>query len=201
MGFARKKTKALFLDRDGTINELNYDPEYGIIESPLNPEQVRLLFGIVPLLKAAKNMGYLLVIISNQPNLALRKTSEKNFDQISEKITELLKKEGVTIDAEYYCFHHPFAKVVKFKQKCDCRKPGTALFLKAAKEHNVNLNASWVVGDGVTDVLAGKAAGCKTILLANIDATENLRIIEQQLKDCKPDYIIKRLTDAVEIIK
>ena len=200
MGFA-SKTKALFLDRDGIINELYYDPEYGVIESPLNPTQVRLLFGIVPLLKAVKKLGYLLIIVSNQPNVALGKTSESNFDRIAKKIIGLLKKEGVVIDGEYYCFHHPFAKVKKFRKKCDCRKPEPALFLKAAKDHSIDLNSSWMVGDGVSDIIAGKTAGCKTILLANIDATENLRIIEQQLGNSKPDYIIKRLTNAVPIIE
>ncbi|MBI2476197.1 MAG: HAD-IIIA family hydrolase [Candidatus Taylorbacteria bacterium] len=198
--FARKK-RAIFLDRDGIINELRYDPEYGVIESPLNTAQVRLVFGIVPLLKWAKKLGYLLIIISNQPNLALAKTSEANFARISRKIKGLLKKEAVTIDAEYYCFHHPFAKVKKFRKKCDCRKPGVGLFLEAAKEHDIDLNSSWTIGDGVADVLAGKAAGCKTMLLANIDAAENLRIIERQLGDIKPDFIIKKLTDAVPLIK
>ncbi len=195
------KKKALFLDRDGIINELHYDPEYGVIESPLAQDQVRLMFGIVPFLKAAKKLGYLLVIVSNQPNVALRKTSESNFERISKKIRGLLKKEGVTIDAEYYCFHHPFAKVKKFRKKCDCRKPGAALFLKAAREYEIDLPSSWMIGDGVTDIVAGKAAGCKTILLANIDATENLRIIERQLGNSKPDYTIKRLMDAIAIIE
>ena len=171
------------------------------MEARLAPEQVRLVFGIVPLLQAAKKLGYLLIIISNQPNVSLGKTSELNFKRISEKITELLKNEGVKIDAEYYCFHHPFAKVKEFKEKCDCRKPGTELFSEAAKEHRIDLKNSWMIGDGISDVLSGKKAGCKTILLANIDAAENLRIIEQQLGNTKPDYIIKKLTDAIAIIK
>ena len=203
VAFARKmiKTKALFLDRDGIINELCYDLEYGVIESPLNTAQIRLVFGIIPLLKAAKKLGYLLITISNQPNVALGKTSEANFGRISKKISGLLKKEGVIIDAEYYCFHHPFAKVKKFKKKCDCRKPGIELFLEAAKEHGIDLNTSWMIGDGISDVVAGKKAGCKTILLANIDAAENLRIIERQLGNIKPDFIIKKLTDAVAIME
>lgn len=191
----------MFLDRDGIINELYYDPEYGVIESPLNTAQIRLVFGIVPLLKRVEQLGYLLVIISNQPNLALGKTSEANFKRISRKIIGLLKKEGISIDGAYYCFHHPFAKVKKFRKKCDCRKPDTALFLEAAREHDIDLNASWMIGDGVSDVISGKKAGCKTILLANIDATENLRIIEKQLKNTMPDHIIKKLTDAIAIIE
>ncbi|MDO8512477.1 MAG: HAD hydrolase-like protein, partial [bacterium] len=74
------------------------------------------------------------------------------------------------------------------------------LFLQASKDHGIDLASSWMIGDGVTDVLAGKKAGCKTILLANIDATENLRIIEQQLKNNAPDYIIKKLPEAVDLI-
>ncbi len=197
----KMKKRAVFLDRDGVINELHYEPEYGVIESPLNPGQVNLMFGIIPLLQKLKKLGYVLIIISNQPNLGLGKTSKSNFTAISKKITQLLEREGVVIDAEYYCFHHPFAKIAKFRKKCDCRKPNTSLFQKAVKEHDIDLNTSWMIGDGISDVKAGKAIGCKTILLANIDATDNLRIIEQQLKNNTPDYIIKKLVDILSIIK
>ena len=192
--------KAIFLDRDGIINQLHYNAEHGVIESPLMPQQTHLVFGIIEFLKAAKKLGYLLIIISNQPNLALRKISRKNFDLVSSKILDLLKTESILIDGQYYCLHHPFAKILKYKQKCSCRKPGIDLFLQAAKNHQVDLKSSWMIGDGAMDVLAGKKAGCKTILLANLESTENLRILEKQLKEIKPDYIIKRLTDAVEII-
>lgn len=193
--------KAVFLDRDGIINELYYDKELGIIESPLVSQQVKLVFGITQLLQAMHKLGYLAIIVSNQPNIALKKTSQKNFDLVSQKIISLLEEEGALIDGQYYCFHHPYAKIRKYKKKCQCRKPGIDLFLKAAKDQQIDLKSSWVIGDGVDDIKAGKNAGCKTILLANINSTENLRIIEKQLGSIKPDFIIKKLTDAIKIFK
>lgn len=192
--------KAIFLDRDGVINELYYDKEQGVIETPLVPQKVKLVFGITDLLKAVQKLGYLVIIVSNQPNLALKKTNQENFDLVVKRIMNLLKKEGIFVDGQYYCLHHPFAKIFKYKKKCSCRKPGIDLFLQAARDYQIDLQSSWMIGDGVSDVIAGKRAGCRTILLANIEAMENLSIIEEQLKGIKPDFIIKKLPEAIKII-
>lgn len=192
--------RAIFLDRDGIINELCYDQEKGIIEGPLVPQQVRLVFGITKLLKSIKKLGYLLIIISNQPNLALKKINKENFNLVSGRIINLLKKEDVLIDGQYYCLHHPFAKVAEYRKKCECRKPGIGLFLQAIKEFKIDVESSWMIGDGVMDIIAGKKAGCKTILLANIESSDNLSILEKQLKGIKPDFVIKKLPEAIKII-
>lgn len=192
---------AVFFDRDGIINELIYEPEQGVIDSPLTTLQIRLLYGIAELIKAVKELGFMTIICSNQPVVALGKTTLKNFQAIREEIESQLKRRGVILEDQYYCMHHPFAKIEKYRVECDCRKPKPGLLLKAAKEHNIDISKSWMIGDGVDDVLAGKKAGCKSILLANIRSSENLRIIEEQLGEIKPDFIIKKLSDAIKIIK
>lgn len=192
--------KAIFLDRDGVINELVYNKEQGIVECPLNKNQISLVFGIIELLKVIRNLGFLIVVISNQPIVALNKTTLKNLQGIKKEVENQLEKEGVRLDKQYYCLHHPFAKKRKYKLICNCRKPGIGLIKLAAKELDIDLNQSWMIGDGVDDIKAGKNAGCKTILLANLTSTENLRIIENQLGKRKPDFMIKKLPDAIDII-
>lgn len=192
---------AVFLDRDGVINELVYFPEMGIIDTPIKTSQVKLVFGIDQLILQAKKLGFLIIVISNQPSIGLKKITEKDFILINNKVHSLLLKENALPDSFYYCFHHPYAKLVKYRRKCNCRKPKTGLFKQAAEEFNLNLSESWMIGDGIDDVRAGKAAGCTTILLANINSSENLRIIEQQLGKIKPDFIIKKLPEALEIIR
>lgn len=193
--------KAVFLDRDGIINELVYYPEAGIADTPINASLVGLVFGVDKLINIAKKLGFLVIVISNQPSIGLKKIKEKDFKSIEKKIVEFLLENGINLTASYYCFHHPFAKVKKYRLECKCRKPKIGLFLKATKEHNIDLSNSWMIGDGVDDVKAGKVAGCKTILLANISSAENLRIIEKQLGKIKPDFIIKKLPEAIKIIK
>lgn len=192
--------QAIFLDRDGVINELVYFPEAGIIDTPIKVDQVKLNFGIDKLITYAKKLGYLVIVISNQPALGLNKISEKDFEAVDKKIEDMLLEKGIKLDGVYYCFHHPFAKIAKYRQKCNCRKPNTEFFSKAANQFNIDLSDSWMVGDGIDDIKAGRKAGCKTILLANINSTENLRIIEEQLGNIRPDFIIKKLPEALEII-
>ncbi len=192
---------AVFLDRDGVINELVYDSQHGTVDSPMFPSQVKLMYGIDELIKDINKTGFISIICSNQPAVALGKTTLKNFKAVTEEIKTQLKAKGASIDYEYHCLHHPFAKIKKYKIVCECRKPKTSLFLKAASEHHIDLKDSWMIGDGVDDIKAGKKAGCKTILLANINATENLRIIENQLGSINPDFIVKNLLEALKIIK
>lgn len=192
---------AVFFDRDGVINELVYDRKHGNVDSPMEPSQVALMYGIVKLIKGVREMGFTTIICSNQPSVGLGKMTLRNFKAVDKNIDLLLKIKGELLNHKYFCLHHPFAKIKKYKVKCDCRKPKAGLFLMASKELNVDLSKSWMIGDGVDDVLSGEKAGCRTILLANIKSTETLRIIEEQLGDVRPDYIIKKLPEALEIIK
>lgn len=193
--------KAVFLDRDGIINELVYFPEAGIVDTPINPRQVKLIFGIEKLIEEVQRSGYLVIVISNQPAIGLKKITQKNFTLIDKKIRKMLLKKGVVLINYFYCFHHPFAKILKYKRVCSCRKPKIGLLKKAARKFNIDLSNSWMIGDGVDDIKAGEKAGCRTILLANIKASENLRIIEKQLGVIKPDFLVKNLIEAAKVIR
>lgn len=193
--------KAAFYDRDGIIIKMVYDLEQGLIETAKTPSQVTFVPGIFELLKHTASLGYKNIIISNQAGIGIKKISKKNFNAVSKTMTEKLKKKGAVIDAEYYCFHHPFASISKYKRKCGCRKPEPGLLLQAAKDQDIDLSKSWMIGDSVYDVLAGDTAGCKTILLGYIHESEYLRILEKKLHKKKPDFLIKELKEAVSIIK
>lgn len=189
--------KAFFIDRDGIVLSMRFDSETGVVDVAKNAEDVKLIPGIIELLKETKKKGYLNILISNQPVIGLKKTSEKNFRELTRKWMQLLKKKGVMLDDQYYCFHHPYAKIHKYKKKCLCRKPNPGMLLEAAKDFDIDLGNSWFIGDGVNDVVAGKKAGCRTILLGNIRETEYLRVIEKELKGIKPDLLVKNLLEAV----
>lgn len=190
--------KACFFDRDGVIVEMIYDLESDRIHIPLNPNQIKFAPGIFELLKTTKKLGYKNIIISNQPDIGLKRISKINFEKVRKTIFQRLEKEGIKLDGEYYCFHHPFARLKQYKKKCDCRKPETGLILQAVKDHNIDLKKSWMIGDGVNDIIAGHQAGCKTILIANLLETEYLRIVEQKLQGIKPNYLVKNLFEVVK---
>jgi len=191
--------KAVFFDRDGVINEMIFDAENGTVHTPLHPDQVVLCPGISELLKATKQLGYLNVVISNQTNVGLGRITVATHESIQKTIKQKLQKESAIVDKEYYCFHHPFAKIEEYRKNCDCRKPNIALFLQAAKDLNINLKQSWMIGDGLFDIVAGHNAGCKTILIANNVQTGHLKAIEDKLKNIKPDFIVKNAKEAVSI--
>lgn len=192
--------KAIFFDRDGVINEMVFDTESGSVFTPLNSDQIILTPGIGQLMRAAKKLGYLNVIISNQTNIGLGRVSQATHESIRKTIVEKLEKENVVIDGEYYCFHHPFAKIAEYRKVCNCRKPNISLFMRAAKELDIDLKQSWMIGDGVADIIAGHNAGCKTILVANIYEAGYLKMIEDKLGNIKPDFLVKKLKDIIPII-
>jgi len=193
--------KALFLDRDGIINKMVYNPEFGTVDTPTNSKDVELVFGIEELLKVSSSLGFLNIFISNQPNIGLKKISKSKFDEIRKTIAEKLKSVGVVIDNEYYCQHHPFALIKSYQQKCSCRKPKHDLYLQAVADHDIDLSKSWSLGDGANDIIAGNNAGCKTILLGNNLETGYLQLIKKHLGKVKPNFIIKKLPEAIKILK
>lgn len=193
--------RAFFLDRDGVVIKMIYDPESGYIHTALCPSQVQLMPGVVELLKTAKAMGYKNIIVSNQPDIGLNRISKKNFEAVKEKVHDDLQRQRVTINGEYYCFHHPFAEIEEYRKRCSCRKPQPGLLLTAAKDLDLDLTSSWVIGDGVNDVIAGHRAGCKTILLANVFESEYLRLVEENLNGIKPDILAKNLKAVPLLLK
>jgi D-glycero-D-manno-heptose 1,7-bisphosphate phosphatase len=156
---------AVFVDRDGTINELVPDPLSGRPESPLRPEDVSLIPGAAHALRALQDAGWLLMGVSNQPAAAKGMISEADLMAVHARVIALLRDHNVVLDDFRLCLHHPDGVDPDLSVLCDCRKPQPGLLIAAARDHGVDLRASWMVGDVDTDVLAGEAAGCRTILI------------------------------------
>jgi len=192
------KSKAVFLDRDGVINEVVYNKEMGIVDSPSTVEQFKLLPDAGKAINKFHKKGFNVIVISNQPGLAKDHYDIDVFEKIKEKMKIELEKENAKIDAEYYCIHHPEAKIQKYKIICDCRKPKPGMILKAAKEHDIDLSKSWMIGDGINDLQAGKKAGCKTILIGRMKC-DLCKIMEDE--KVKPDFIAPNLFKASLIIE
>lgn len=191
-------TRAVFLDRDGVINEIVYFPEFGLIDSPLNPAQFRLLPGVVEAIRTFNRLGLKVVVASNQPSIAKGKMTEKVFEEVRLKMKRQLKKGGAYLDAEYYCFHHPLAKDTRYRADCDCRKPKPGLILRAAKDFGLDLSKCYLVGDGLTDIKCGRVAGCRTFLIGNLKC-DLCRLMEEE--KVKPDLIVSSLLHGSKIIE
>lgn len=192
------KNKAVFLDRDGVINEIIYHQEMGVIDSPFTVEQFKLLPDVGKAINKLHNLGFKVIIVSNQPGIAKKHFTMKTFEEIRNKMKKELLKTDSYVDAEYYCFHHPEAKLKEYKKNCDCRKPKPGMLLKAAKEHDIDLKNSWMIGDGLTDIQAGTIAGCKTILIGRMKC-DLCRIMDDM--GVKPLHITPNLYKASLIIE
>lgn len=162
------KNKAVFLDRDGVINEIIFHKEMGILDSAANADEIKLFPNVGKAINNFKKLGYKTIIISNQPGIAKDKFTEKSFEEMKDKLRSELKKQGAEIDDEFYCLHHPNGTNKKYTKICKCRKPKPGMILDAAKKHNIDLSESWMIGDGITDIQAGQKAGCKTILISQM---------------------------------
>jgi histidinol-phosphate phosphatase family protein len=187
-GARMKKIKAIFLDKDGTLVDnlpYNVDPNR-ITLSPHAGEGLRLL----------QQLGYTLLVVSNQSGVARGHFDERALDAVWQRLHQLLRDEGVTLTECYYCPHHPDGSVNPYARTCDCRKPGPGLLLRAAARHNIDLSASWMVGDILHDVEAGQRAGCRTILIDNGNETE------WQLSPLRtPDALVTDLGEAASLIE
>lgn len=161
----KNKQKAIFLDRDGTINKY-----VGFLR---DIDDFALLPGVAEAIKKINASGYLAIVVTNQPVIARGEITYEQLQEIHNKMETLLGQEGAYLDEIYFCPHHPdkgFAgEVPELKIDCDCRKPKPGMLLKAAKDFNVDLTQSWMVGDGKNDIQAGKNAGCHTVLIGTDD--------------------------------
>jgi D-glycero-D-manno-heptose 1,7-bisphosphate phosphatase len=189
--------RAVFLDRDGVVNDMVYDEEEGRVTSPVSARQLRVFPFVGPSVKRLKREGFMVIIISNQPGVAKRQFAKGELDRMNRKVRASLKSAGTRLDAEYYCLHHPEALIRKYRVVCACRKPKPGLLLQAAKEHNVDLTRSYFVGDAIVDVEAGKRAGCKTILVGHLNTflTEMIR-----RKGIQPDYVVPSLKEVPDLL-
>ena len=169
----KKKQKAIFLDRDGTINK-----HKGFLT---NAKDLELIPGVAEAIRQINRSGFLAVVISNQPVIARGDCTFEELDAIHQKMETELGKEGAFLDAIYYCPHHIDkgfeGERPDYKFDCDCRKPKPGLLLKAAKEWNIDLTASYMIGDSDIDVQAGKNAGVKEALLIEKNMPDTLKAV------------------------
>lgn len=159
----KNKQRAIFLDRDGTINEY-----VGFLR---DIDDFKLIDGVAEAIKMINASGYLCIIVTNQPVIARGEVTVDQLEDIHNKMETELGLSGAYIDGIYYCPHHPHkgyeGEIAELKIDCDCRKPKPGMLLKAAKDFNIDLEASFMIGDSESDIQAGNAAGCKSILVAN----------------------------------
>ena len=162
----KNRQKAVFLDRDGTLNKY-----VGFLR---HIDQFELMEGVAEAIKKINNSGYLAIVATNQPVIARGEVTFEELEEIHNKMETLLGYEGAYVDAIYYCPHHPHkgyeGEVPELKFDCDCRKPKAGMLLQAAKDFNIDLSASYMVGDGDNDVQCGINAGCTPVLLTEEDA-------------------------------
>ena len=165
----KNKQKAIFLDRDGTINKY-----VGFLR---DIDDFELLLGVPEAIRKINDSGYLAIVVTNQPVIARGEVTVEELERIHNKMETLLGSSGAYVDAIYYCPHHPDkgfeGEIIELKFDCDCRKTKPGMLLKAAEDFNIDLSQSWMIGDGVRDILAGKNGGCKTALVVG-DGGESL---------------------------
>ncbi len=168
--------KAIFLDRDGTINV-----DYGYV---YKKEDFAFLPGVIESLKQLEQMGFILVIITNQSGIARGYYTEEAYQDLNMWLIDTLKREGVTIASSFYCPHHPDAKVEKYRVTCDCRKPGTLMYKKACELLDIDLSQSYAIGDKERDTAFCKESTVKGIVLYQSESRQegNIRMIEGGLQ-------------------
>ena len=178
---------AVFFDRDGTLIE---DPGY------LNhPDQVKLLDGAAEVIKELKLLDYQTVVVTNQSGVARGIVSEEMLGRIHDRLGALLAQKGASLDGIYYCPYHPDGVIPKYCQDSDWRKPAPGMLLAAAKEMDIDLTRSWVIGDSQRDIEAGRQAGCRTILLRSASADQ------EETETDGPDYLAVNIREAANMIK
>jgi len=171
------KNKAVFLDRDGTIN-IDFGYTHKIKDLEIFPNAMEGL-------KLLQDSGYKRIIITNQSGIARGYFTEEDYHTFMEEMYTRLGKEGINFNGEYFCPHHP-------DDNCNCRKPKTGMLEQAAKDFNLDLNTCWMIGDSVSDIQAGKNAYCRTIhVLTGKEYTEPIK---------KADFIANNLVDAANYI-
>lgn len=181
--------KAVFLDRDNTLLE---DPGY-----ISDPSAVRLLPGVELAMKSLTHAGYKLVVVTNQSGIARGMLTEETLDKIHAEMTRQLTERGAHVDAIFYCPYHPEGTVEQYAQNSDLMKPRPGMLLKAAKQLDIDLSVSWMVGDSPRDIEAGLRAGCRTIRL-KIHSTH--QTMEHEDEDISADFTARNLVDAAKII-
>lgn len=176
----KEKQKVVIIDRDGVINEQ--------VDYLHDPAKFRLLEGVTDALKTIQDLGYKLVIITNQQGIGLGYFSEEDFYKVNKKMLSLLHEKGISISKIYFCPH-------SLAENCNCRKPQTGLLERAEKDLNIDTEKSWMIGDRSSDILTGKRRNLKTIFVTTGEKENNDEY------EVKPDYTATNLLDAANIVK
>ena len=177
----------VFLDKDGTlVRDVAYNAD---------PRAIELMPGALSALAALRGAGYRLAVVTNQSGVARGFFDEAALAAVEERVRALLAEGGVELDAFLYCPHHPDGTVAEYARECDCRKPRPGLVRRAAGALDVDVAASWVVGDILNDVEAGSRAGCRTVLVDVGNETEWVRGPHRQ-----PDVVVPDLAAAARAI-
>ena len=181
---------AIFLDRDGVLIE--------DVDLLANPGDIRILEGVPQALTSLKEAGFQLILISNQTVVARGLVTEQGVWAIHAEMERLLEQAGgPCLDGFYFCPHHPNATLPAYRIACECRKPRPGLLLRAAREHNLNLGASFVVGDRITDIIAGAKAGCRTVLVQTGEhQAPPIETVEPLDESVQPDHVCADLKAA-----
>lgn len=189
--------RAILFDRDGTLNHLVFSDRYAIWDTPPTVEEFRLLPGAIYAIRRVSEAGWKTAIISNQPGIAKGKFTRQTLDAVNARLTDLLSAEGLRLDNRYYCLHHPESVTDEYRIACQCRKPLPGLIRQAAEELGVGVGDCVVIGDTQRDIAAGRAAGCRTVLVRTGPAGELARIRASGLE---PDLIATDVGAAVDLI-
>ena len=182
---------AVFLDRDGTINEE--------VEYLKSPADIHLLSGAAEAIKEINQLGLKVIITTNQSAVARGLLTEDQLSLIHSSLIAQLNKQGSRIDAIYYCPHYPDTGNPPYRIECDCRKPKTGMITRAAREHDLDLKKSFIVGDKLTDIQTGINAGMTSILVLTGYGKEELG--QSRKNNIHIDYVAERLPDAVRYIR
>ena len=163
--------KAIFLDRDGTINvEKNY--LYKI-------KDFKFLPGVIDALKQLQQAGYLLIIITNQSGIGRGYYTEEDFRELNTWMLSILKEKGVSITDVYYCPHLPNAQVPEYRKNCDCRKPKLGMYEQAIFDYDIDLNNSYAIGDKIRDCAICNTTSCQGFLIGENESFEMRRAVNE----------------------
>ncbi|MGA8849131.1 MAG: D-glycero-beta-D-manno-heptose 1,7-bisphosphate 7-phosphatase [Dehalococcoidia bacterium] len=180
--------RAVFLDRDGVITQ---EPPYYAHKL----SELELLPKSADAIRLLNENGFLVIVVCNQAGIAYGYYREEDAISFNQAMKDNLARDGARIDAMYYCPHHPEAKIERYRLDCNCRKPKPGMLTGAGKELNIDLKQSFMVGDKLSDVEAGKRAGCKTIMVKTGQGVEELK-----KNEIVCDYVAKDLYNAVQHI-
>jgi len=183
------RRRAVFLDRDGTIIRQ--------VELLTRISKVKILPGAAQAIRVMNKLGFLVIVVSNQPVVARGLITSAGIERMNQVLARRLLRQGARIDAFYFCQHHPKATLKEYRVRCSCRKPGAGMIRKSARDHNIDVRRSFIVGDGVIDVVAGKRVKLTTILVKSGPGHSRL----DKKYNMKPDFVAKNLLAAANIIK